>query len=304
MVSIPGNVILQIDVTNLPTESKKIPIWLTFAVTIFLDIHHILRERVERPFNELQQIAREASQTVKKYSEFSDQMKPPSTWPKKNEKAVQGLRRDIDVCVLGDVVYPLKEKYYKQCSGVSPTESERFYLYKRHPILCGILAFRTVLELQDAGVILCNAWGTIIFVAQFYNALRKKTDPVQPWPLMEQAISLHTEKQIFVGAAPENINDSWKQTCLMLGYSASSFAQNRRQMKLAASKMGPRGLKDTSILSELFRKGLNTCRVDGSSEQIFCFYLHCPTMGYDKCFWKTSAIADIFAYSGFHNPQY
>jgi hypothetical protein len=271
LVSIPGNVILQNTVINLPTESKKIPIWLTFAVTIFLDIHHILRERVERPFNELQRIGREAGQTLKKYSQFSGQMKPPITWPKKNEKIVQGLRRDIDVCVLGDVVYPLKDKYYKQCSGVSPTESERFYLYKRHPILCGILAFRTVLELQDAGVILCNAWGTIIFVAQFYNALRKKTDPVQPWPLMEQAISLHTEKHIFVGAAPENINDSWKQTCLMLGYSASSFAQNRRQMKLAASKMGPRGLKDTSILGELFRKGLNTYRVDGSSEQIFCF---------------------------------
>jgi hypothetical protein len=96
-----------------------------------------------------------------------------------------------------------------------------------------------------------------MYPAHFYNALTQKANPIQhPWPMMDQVISIHTEERLFLGAAPKTIVDCHKQICLILGYSASSFAANRRQTKPAVSKNGPRGLKETSILGELFHDGL------------------------------------------------
>jgi len=74
--------------------------------------------------------------------------------------------------------------------------------------------------------------------------------------MMDEVISIHTEERLFLGAAPKTIVDCHKQICLILGYSASSFAANRRQAKPVVSKNGPRGLKETSVLGEMFHEGL------------------------------------------------
>ena len=100
-----------------------------------------------------------------------------------------------------------------------------------------------------------------MYPAHFYNALRQKASPVQSWPMMDQVISIHSEKRLFLGAAPKTIFDSFKQVSLILGYSALQFASNRRDHKAAISKNGPRGLEETSVLGELFRVGLAS---DGS----------------------------------------
>jgi hypothetical protein len=151
----------------------------------------------------------------------------------------------------------LKLEYYKKFDRIAPGETERFYLFKGQPILCGMLAFRATLELQHAGVNVCNGWGTVTYPAQFYNALRKKDGPVKPWPMMEKAIAIHTEERLFVGGAPETVQESFRQICLVLGYSAAVFAPNRRQnAPTPISKNGPRGLKDDTVLGNFFRADL------------------------------------------------
>jgi hypothetical protein len=99
-----------------------------------------------------------------------------------------------------------------------------------------------------------------MYPAHFYNALRQKTNPVQLWPMMDQVIAIHTEERIFLGTVPKTVVDSFKQVSLILGYSASQFASNRRDHRPTVSKNGPRGLKETSVLGELFREGLS---IDG-----------------------------------------
>jgi hypothetical protein len=136
--------------TNLSTASEKIPIWLTFAVTVFLDIHHTLRTRkdvepLERPFNELQHIGEEASRTFEKHLEFSGQIEAPSTSQEGKEEYekrkaleadhLQDLKREIDCFILDDILYYFKMKYYQEVEKVFPGESERFSLYHRHPVL-------------------------------------------------------------------------------------------------------------------------------------------------------------------------
>jgi hypothetical protein len=137
-------------------ETKNIPIWLTFATTVLLDIHHTLKDKVDIAFNQLQEVGNHAAQTFSRYFEFSRNIPKPSTWPKKNDDVLRELSKSLEEYVLNDIIFPLKKKAYKKFSNVQAEDSEKFYLYKRHPILCGILAFRTVLETQYIGVTLCN----------------------------------------------------------------------------------------------------------------------------------------------------
>lgn len=98
--------------------------------------------------------------------------------------------------------------------------------------------------------------GTVVFPAHFYNALRQKPNSIKPWPMMDEVIALHGEDRVFVGGPPKTILDSWKQICLMLGYSPQQYAKNRRSFKPVVSKNGPRGLKETSPIFEIFHEVL------------------------------------------------
>ncbi|RFU35703.1 hypothetical protein B7463_g727, partial [Scytalidium lignicola] len=245
-------------------ETKSIPIWLAFATTVFLDIHHLLRQNVDTAFQQLQTLGIDAKKTVDRYFDFSQDITPPSTWPRSNEQFFRQMIKDMEDTILTDVIFPVKAVNFKSHRLAPPDESEKFYLYKRQPILCGILAFQTVLNMLEAGI----AWGTVIYVAQFYNALRQKTDPIQPWPLMDEVISIHTEEKIFIGTAPKNVKDSFKQACLLLGVSPTQFARNRRENILAVSRNGPRGLEPASVLGDLFQSNFQMDRTEKTLHDI------------------------------------
>ncbi|CZR57669.1 uncharacterized protein PAC_07558 [Phialocephala subalpina] len=274
--------------------TKQIPVWLVFGVTIFLDIHHHLREYVRAGYHYLRGVAEYFNYTLDRYFELSDGLAKPGNWPKAAEKDLHLVRKAMDDHILGDVIFPLKENFYRSKRLPPPYEWERFYLYNRHPILCGMTAFSILLEAQKMGMAMINCMGTAIFPAHFYNALRQKMNPIAPWPMMEELIALHGEDRVFIGAKPETIIDCFKQICLTLessiswslwdiplsslnclkqesdtevlgiGYAPETFAINRRQIKAKASKKGPRGLKDNSPLFELFYDGLRSNEMEGA----------------------------------------
>ncbi|KAL2069448.1 hypothetical protein VTL71DRAFT_14127 [Oculimacula yallundae] len=240
-------------------NTKKIPIWLVFATHILLDIHHLLRENVDKGYRHLEAHANLCKLSLEGYFDLSSDVPDPSTWRKKDTEYIKEFYKNIDTLVLQDNVFDTKDEYSREIRGYPIGEEERFYLLKRHPILCGMMAFRTILETHSIGVLVCNVWGSITYTAHLYNALHQKSNPVKPWPLMDQAITIHTEAQLFLGEAPKTIEDSCKQIFLMLGYSATMFAKNRRTIKTAkldVSKAGPRPLKNPSMLSDFFQTGL------------------------------------------------
>lgn len=236
--------------------TKNIPIWLVFATAVFLDVHHILREKVELGFQELQARTSVAKSQLDRYFELSRGLRKPDTWPKDNEKVFEQISDEMSKFILTDVVFPFKATQYKSFRQPAPDESERFYLYKRHPILCGIQAFAVLLEIQQAGITLNNAVGTVIYPAHFYNALKQNDPSCASWPMIDEVIALHGAERIFVGGRPTTMNECFKHICLMLGYSPAQFAKNRRNPKAVASKNGPRGLKETSPITKLFYRGL------------------------------------------------
>ena len=126
--------------------TNNIPIWLVFATAMFLDIHHILREKLELGFQELQARPSLAKSQLDRYlsspEAFPNRI---DTWPKNNEK-VFGLNSDeLNKFILTGVVFPFNTALYKTFLQPAPDESERFYLYKQHPLLCGIQAFAVLL---------------------------------------------------------------------------------------------------------------------------------------------------------------
>jgi len=70
-------------------ETKRIPIWLTFATTTLLDIHHLLRDKVEVAFDNLQDVAQNAKSKLDLHFKFSRDIPAPSTWPENNEKMLR-----------------------------------------------------------------------------------------------------------------------------------------------------------------------------------------------------------------------
>ncbi|XMA12733.1 hypothetical protein WAI453_005524 [Rhynchosporium graminicola] len=236
--------------------TKEIPVWLVFATTIFLDIHHILRGKVELGFTELQARTKMAKAQFDKYFELSRGLRKPDSWST-NELFFKQIRDQMSYCILNDAIFPHKTETYWQVFGCAPAEAtEKFYLYKRHPILCGIQAFAVILEVQQLGIVLNNGMGTVVFPAHLYNALKQNDASCASWPMMDEVIALHGAECMFVGGIPTTIKDCFKQICLMLGYSPAQYAKNQRNPKPIVSKKGPRGLRATSPLTELFYQGL------------------------------------------------
>ncbi|PVH87784.1 hypothetical protein DL98DRAFT_509345 [Cadophora sp. DSE1049] len=237
--------------------TKEMPVWLIFATTIFLDIHHILREQVNRGLIELHRTAERAKLALEDYFELSKGLKKPNSWPMHNDLAYKQRLVDIEYFVLADAILPLKVHEFRKVNMPAPDACENFYLFSRHPVLCGIQAFAIQLEMQQLGIALNNAVGTVIFPAHLYNALKQNDSSCVTWPMMDEVIALHGADRIFLGAKPSTMADCFKQICLMLGHSVQDFAKNRRKTKpLQVSKNGPRGLRDTSPITELFYEGL------------------------------------------------
>lgn len=64
-------------------SNKKIPLWLSFATQIFLDIHHGLRQTKTKAFNDLQFTALRTKKTIDEYWELSSSFSfKPAFWPK------------------------------------------------------------------------------------------------------------------------------------------------------------------------------------------------------------------------------
>jgi hypothetical protein len=65
---------------------------------------------------------------------------------------------------------------------------EPFKLYKSHPVLAGFMVFRLNLEMNDLGITICNAWGSVNFPAHSYNALQHSAGLEEKWEDMDYVV--------------------------------------------------------------------------------------------------------------------
>ena len=208
-------------------SSKTAPLWVIYACQIFVDINHVLRANVSSGLSELRMTGVRATVSLTLYFESSG----PRTfvnWPASNEQAVKGITGFIDQWIKEDALGLAKSKMLRNLGQlVTP---QPFALFSRHPILCGLLQFKTYTLLKEAGITLANAWGSILYVAHLYNACRQggylKEEEV--WPDMELVMDIHTREAMFSGRLPQTPEEWLKSMALMLGASPQNFARSSR----------------------------------------------------------------------------
>jgi hypothetical protein len=231
--------------------TKKVTLWVTFAAQIFLDIHHTLRVDTVRGLSQLRTSGANATSTLDKYFATSQTFQ---NWPAENEKLVKNVKRFADFWIIQDTLGTAKRRMYR--SSPLPPPDEPYALFRRHPLICGIIQFKLHLFLQQAGITLTTAWGSILYVAHLYHACRQGGYLEEVWPDMELIMDIHTRERIFAGRVPETAAESLKCMTLMLGASATNFARGARAQgdRVRQSRAGPKGLTSNSPVMDLFRK--------------------------------------------------
>ncbi|KAL4970641.1 uncharacterized protein BDV14DRAFT_54 [Aspergillus stella-maris] len=228
-------------------QTKDIPIWLIFAGQVFLDINHILREDILRPYSDLNVCARWIESSIWQNQEFHSKIQRIDTWPRQNDMAMNGLVQRIGLWVHDDPMRPIKEKY-----GVWK-EADKFKLPKGHPLLCGLVVYHIKTFYQEIAITFAGAWGSIMYSAHLYNALEMEKRVNNLWIDMELVMAWHEE--IFVGSRPTDPEGYMKKFNLSTGLSASAFARNRRRTtRLPESKSGPKGIQPLANVSHMFHE--------------------------------------------------
>ena len=129
---------------------------------------------------------------------------------------------------------------------------EPFNLLRQYPVICGLFLFALRLRYQELQIVFVNAWGSLMYTAQLYNACRQEGLLPKMWKDMELVIPLQGPDKFFVGDAPKGLEEYLTRYLLSMGYSAALLAGNRRKNVNAVSAKGPRCLTELCAVSKLF----------------------------------------------------
>ncbi|KAL8824663.1 MAG: hypothetical protein Q9191_004901 [Dirinaria sp. TL-2023a] len=227
---------------------KDIPLWLVFAAQCFLDAQHELKGAVSQGHDQLRRNANNIRASIEANLEFHKTLRI-ANWPKSNDLQLTEMLRVMTEWVGQDVVADKRKKVRRQAEIPA---GEPFQLLRQYPVICGLFMFALKMRFQEIGITFVNAWGSVMYAAQLYNAVLKEKLLSKSWTDMELVISLHGHENFFVGDAPRGLEEYLKRFLLSLGYSATFFASNRRPNANIASSKAPRSLKELCAVGKLF----------------------------------------------------
>ena len=236
-------------------KQSKVPIWLVFGAQVFLDIHHTLRDQVDRGFEDLIKSATHVKNNIQEILKFHENLRIEN-WPKSNDQVLFQIVNLVKDWVETDAVEAARKSLVENLPPGEP-----FMFLKNHPLYCGLLAYKIKILAQEASIVFVNAWGSVLYSAHLYNALRQERLIINAWPDMDSALLIHRTEDMFIGDFPKTTEDYFKRFCLTIGHSASMFAKNRRRSGVVASKAGPRALNGISPVSMMFKS--RYCDNDG-----------------------------------------
>ncbi|KAI0021009.1 hypothetical protein F4780DRAFT_739756 [Xylariomycetidae sp. FL0641] len=215
------------------TKTKKLPMWLSFAAQLLLDVHHGLRHTKGKAFNDLRMTALRTKKTIEDYWELSKSFTgKPKFWPKEGDQNIKRIHNTAQAWVVEDLLYEFKNaslppstrKTYEAAGGV-----DRHLLLQSHGVLCGLISFKLTLWMQYIGLALINQWYDVAQMAYLYNMIQQSGVPNFKWPDMDVFIDLHGEEHIFIGGRPKTADEAIKKLRMATGTAkASDFAPNSR----------------------------------------------------------------------------
>lgn len=153
-------------------KSRQVPIWLAFAAQVFLDIHHIFRQDIRKGFDDLTKSGKYIESSINRVMECHKDLRIPK-WPRRNDEGLLRILRSITEWTKVDTISQIRKRMTSN-SAPQPATAGSFFLLKQHPMLCGLLSFSFKTQAHEASIIFSNAWGSIVYCAQLYNALKQE----------------------------------------------------------------------------------------------------------------------------------
>ncbi len=233
-------------------KTKKISLFLCFATQIYLDITHIRRDKIGSSFHDLQATGKQAKKTLN-----TALAQPHSVlWPEENDKILRNTLEFIDYWITKDAIDKMRRVLLKSMYDKGITEP--YYLFSRHPLLCGLLQLSLTMMMREAGSAMAMCWGSILYVCHLYNALRQTSNFSVLWPDMETFISVNTPERLFVGGLPTTLEDCFKRYSLMMGTAPENFARDHQSRNrgrgLKHAKKGPRDWHVDPPIVKIFKE--------------------------------------------------
>lgn len=129
----------------------KITVLLVISCEIFVDIHFVLLEDLQRPFRELSSSADHAEFAINKSETHANILKADCS-SSRTRASFKALRKCMDLTVKKDIVTDFREAHFEaRRDDLTP-----FYLLKHHPTLCGMLQFHIDRTMCYGGLRICN----------------------------------------------------------------------------------------------------------------------------------------------------
>lgn len=220
-------------------KTQEVTLPLAFATTLYLDIHHMLRDEVDFGFKRLTDATHFVSGNVKERNSFHKDIHM-ETWPQENDAAVQQFVDTLEFWCHEDQ----QQKAAKSMGRFNIPKP--FYLYRQHPWSCGLWKYFAQMRFHEISIAFVNAWGAVMSCAHLYNAVECGKTREKMWKDMDVGIGFQDSKTIFVGEAPSaaEVDVCFKRYILAMGGSAANLAKSTRKKKgLILSKEGAEGFE-------------------------------------------------------------
>lgn len=158
-------------------NDAKIRTWLVFATQVYLDIHHILQDQAEKPFQDWYDYSARTFAILSEHYPFDVDWKLQQRRDFPSEKIIKETRSGIKEWILEDKMLKLIRKglgeFRRSCPPVeNPSLWKPYELYKMHPLLCGTCMYGYQLTMDFLGVKLFNMI-QINVATHLYNALKQ-----------------------------------------------------------------------------------------------------------------------------------
>jgi hypothetical protein len=230
-------------------QAMEVNLPVVFAATLFLDIHHTLRDEVDYGFKRLTDATHFIVDNIAEELKFHNDIQM-DTWPRQNDEALQQFAEHVEFWAHSDQ----QRKVAPRMKRINTPEP--FQLYRKHPWSCGLWKYWAQMQFHEFSIVFVNAWGSVMSCAHLYNAVQDKSQKLT-WKDMDVVLGLQEPETFFIGETPKTPDDCLKRFALAMGASAATLAKSTRKKKgLTLSKRGPKGLKELGTLLQTFRSSI------------------------------------------------
>jgi len=253
----PNDDMLTKGISELQEWDIEPPMWFLFAVQNYVDVHDVLKTKIERPYEELRDYAVAARRTILDHQHFMSQHPVPAMRTDADELEVSEILAEIKAWALDDKMKQILTEGTMNPVGRKTRVWRDFEILRMSPSLCGMWKYCFHIQLQWKGIRLVNDTG-LVTAAHLYNALQQngyleKGGNKLVWHDMEYLLELHRKEDTFMGTRPKTIEECTRRLALVQGVSTQTFARPRqgREACIAASRNGSKFLKPSTVVAEV-----------------------------------------------------